>query len=143
MAWLRGQVEWFFSFRPSHKPNHNMLAISKPLPRADGSLRGSVIYLFDIHQICQLFPNFGQVDVNPQWTSDNVLATQYFLIDHYTFQIFLMYTHTLRAKESAEQALEDSDAEMSVVPTVAGPADDASEKDVTSATSGKEGGIHV
>ncbi|KAJ7637810.1 hypothetical protein B0H17DRAFT_1216968 [Mycena rosella] len=46
------------------------------------------------------------------------------------------HVQTSRAKESAEQALEYSDAEMSVVPTVAGPADDASEKDVTSATSG-------
>ncbi|KAJ7653857.1 hypothetical protein B0H17DRAFT_1267231 [Mycena rosella] len=66
-------VECFSSFRPSHEPNHNMFAISKPPPRADGSLRGSVIYLSDIRQICQLFPNFGRADVNPQWTSDNVL----------------------------------------------------------------------
>ncbi|KAJ7697803.1 hypothetical protein B0H17DRAFT_1197140 [Mycena rosella] len=43
------------------------------------------------------------------------------------------HVQTSRAKESAEQALEDSDAEMSVVPT---PADDASEKDVTASSIG-------
>ncbi|KAJ7692603.1 hypothetical protein B0H17DRAFT_1133076 [Mycena rosella] len=51
-----------------------MFAISKPPPRADDSLRGFVIYLCDIPQICQLYPNFGWADVNLQWTSDNVLA---------------------------------------------------------------------
>ncbi|KAJ7661713.1 hypothetical protein B0H17DRAFT_1144591 [Mycena rosella] len=104
MAWPCGQVEWFSSFRPSHEPNHNMFAISKPPPRADGSLRGSVIYLSDIPQICQLFPNFGWADVDLQWTSDNVLAFQIFLMGLKSSIVWLMSAGRTKAQNGAKRA---------------------------------------
>ncbi|KAJ7886469.1 hypothetical protein B0H14DRAFT_3082170 [Mycena olivaceomarginata] len=66
-------VEWFSSFKRSHENNHEMYAITRPPPLADGSVRRAVIPLTNIRQTCQLFPNFGKADVNQRWTSDIVL----------------------------------------------------------------------
>ncbi|KAJ7622549.1 hypothetical protein B0H17DRAFT_1151675 [Mycena rosella] len=98
-AWAGGVV---LLVQALSQPNHNMFAISKPPPWADGSLRGSVIY---IRPICQLFPNFGRVDVNPQWTSDNVLATQYFLIDRHNFPDVCEQAMTALAVQLGQKSL--------------------------------------
>ncbi|KAJ7334948.1 hypothetical protein DFH08DRAFT_916210 [Mycena albidolilacea] len=66
-------VEWFSTFKTSHEQHHHMYAISRPPPRTDGTVMGSIIPLSDIRQVCQLFPNFGRADVDKSWTSDNVL----------------------------------------------------------------------
>ncbi|KAJ7215557.1 hypothetical protein GGX14DRAFT_562771 [Mycena pura] len=66
-------VEWFTSFKPRHEDNHEMYSISTPPRRANGFRNASIIPLTDIRQTCQLFPNFGREDVDPKWTSDNVL----------------------------------------------------------------------
>jgi hypothetical protein len=66
-------VEWFTSFKPNHEANHEMYSITVPPPRANGFCNASIIPLTDIRQTCQLFPNFGRDNVNPEWTSDNVL----------------------------------------------------------------------
>lgn len=66
-------VEWFTPFKPSHENNHNMFSISVPPRRANGFRQASIIPLTDIRQTCQLFPNFGRDNVDPEWTTDTVL----------------------------------------------------------------------
>ncbi|KAJ7433255.1 hypothetical protein B0H11DRAFT_2259609 [Mycena galericulata] len=74
-------VEWFSTFKPKHENNHEMYSISVPPRRANGFLHGSIIPLTHIRQTCQLFPNFNRADVDPVWTTDNVLdeCTSFFV----------------------------------------------------------------
>ncbi|KAJ6494337.1 hypothetical protein C8R45DRAFT_824542, partial [Mycena sanguinolenta] len=66
-------VEWFSTFKPQHDENHNMYSISTPPRGANGFANESIIHLTNICQTCQLFPKFGQQDVDSQWTTDTVL----------------------------------------------------------------------
>ncbi|KAJ7712981.1 hypothetical protein B0H16DRAFT_1341891, partial [Mycena metata] len=49
----------------------------------DGSMQGSIIPLTDIHQTCQLFPNFGRATVDPLWTSDVLDLYQLFFVNNW------------------------------------------------------------
>ena len=74
-------VEWFSTFKQNHEPNHEMYSILVPPRRADGFSNAAIIPLTDIRQTCQLFPNFGRAEVDPEWTTDNVLdkCTSFFV----------------------------------------------------------------
>ncbi|KAJ7114839.1 hypothetical protein C8R44DRAFT_585507, partial [Mycena epipterygia] len=83
-SWLTtclAYVEWFSTFKSNYENNHEMYSISVPPRRANGFLHGSIIPLTNIHQTCQLFPNFHRNNVDMKWTTDNVLdeCTSFFV----------------------------------------------------------------
>ena len=65
-------VEWYAPLKSAAEDYHEMYAVKKSPPNADGSFPGKVIPLSSIRQTCQLVPNFGRT-VPMDWTTDNVL----------------------------------------------------------------------